>query len=59
MPAVRWPLSGCAMPFTTATCAASSFAMKPSNILVDGNGRPKLIDFGVARTTDSDLTLTS
>jgi non-specific serine/threonine protein kinase/serine/threonine-protein kinase len=29
--------------------------LKPSNILVDSTAQPKVIDFGVARSTDSDL----
>ena len=29
--------------------------LKPGNILVDSAGRPKIIDFGVARATDSDM----
>jgi tetratricopeptide (TPR) repeat protein len=33
--------------------------LKPSNILVDSSGRPKIIDFGVARATDSDLAVTT
>lgn len=32
--------------------------LKPGNILVDQSGQPKILDFGVARVTDSDIQAT-
>jgi hypothetical protein len=33
--------------------------LKPDNLLVNGEGQVKIIDFGVARATDSDITTTT
>jgi tetratricopeptide (TPR) repeat protein len=33
--------------------------LKPSNLLVDSSGAVKVIDFGVARSTDTDLAVTA
>lgn len=33
--------------------------LKPSNVLVDTAGQAKIIDFGVARSTDSDMAVTT
>ena len=33
--------------------------LKPGNIFVDAGGRPRILDFGIARATDSDRQLTT
>jgi non-specific serine/threonine protein kinase/serine/threonine-protein kinase len=33
--------------------------LKPDNVLVDDDGEPKILDFGVARATDADIQVTT
>jgi eukaryotic-like serine/threonine-protein kinase len=39
-------------------CGVIHRDLKPGNILVDQGGQPKILDFGVARVTDSDANMT-
>ncbi|MCK4340467.1 MAG: serine/threonine protein kinase [Phycisphaerae bacterium] len=33
--------------------------LKPSNIIIDADGNPKILDFGLARLTDADVVITT